>query len=72
MKCDECNFARCACSYLKDLMTGKLGETTRGVALEQMGLDQPHRAGCPCPECWSLRAARWDQWAINMKGKANG
>lgn len=70
MKCDECNFARCACSYIKELMEGKHGDKTWAVAREQMTLAQPHRSGCPCPECWSLRAARWDQWAINMKGKS--
>lgn len=61
--CDRCQLAPCAYRYIGQLMAGSHGPVTREVALAQSKLAQLHRAACPCPACWSVRAASFERWA---------
>ncbi len=63
--CLKCKLPRCACFYIKELLEGKHGEKVRAIAAKQMDQPKPHRAGCPCPSCWSARANSWDEWSNN-------
>lgn len=60
--CISCKLSPCACRYIGELMAGKHGATVPKVAQAQMKLEQPHRAACPCPPCWSKRASTFQTW----------
>lgn len=61
--CINCGYSPCACNYIAGLgPAGPYSKLAPAAAL-MMGQPQPHRGpldtSCPCPECWSLRAATW-------------
>lgn len=62
--CGACSLAPCACSYIAALAPGGRMSHLAPVALEAMSQPQPHRGptdvSCPCPQCYSLRAATWE------------
>ena len=62
--CIKCRYAPCACEYIGSLMPGGVNESLAPVALAARSQPRPHRGlaetSCPCPSCWSARAATWE------------
>lgn len=68
--CPDCSMAPCACRYLRSLQPGGDNADLSPVVMQMMGEPQPHRGACPCPECWSARAATWgDLWVEERSGQ---
>lgn len=63
MSCETCSYSPCACSYIKSLLPGGEHHQLHDVALMMLEQPRPHRGvtetSCPCPACWSSRAATW-------------
>jgi hypothetical protein len=71
--CAVCGLDPCACGYIAKLQPGGDLEELSVAAALNVGQPHPHRdavergdharsltgLSCPCPECWSLRAASW-------------
>ena len=58
MTCPTCNMNPGACMYIEALMSPENGALL-DIADSMADVPQPHRDACPCPECWSSRAATW-------------
>lgn len=58
--CKRCGLDPCPCVYIAKLRPD--GELThlRDAALAEYPKPMPHRGGCPCPKCFSVRMATWD------------
>lgn len=61
--CFRCGYWPCACTYIAGLAPGGPYASLAPVALDMMAHPRPHRGpgetSCPCPSCWSARAATW-------------
>lgn len=55
----RCRLEPCACAYIGSLRPGGPNARLREVALAQKSAPGPHWPACPCPRCWSARAATW-------------
>lgn len=67
--CIKCRCAPCACQWLKKLVAdpgkAELLRTARLMVKSPLpavdGETTYHFPACPCPKCWSLRAASWSR-----------
>ena len=65
--CLRCRCSPCSCDWIAKLETTPSLAEARDVAVVMFSVPLPKRAGettyhfnaCPCPKCWSLRAASW-------------
>lgn len=54
-----CRMTPCACAYVLTLRPDGTNAALRDTALAMRRIAGGHRPGCPCPRCWSARAATW-------------
>lgn len=67
--CTTCELSPCACKYMDQLLQTE-HESLLEVADAMADEPQPHRGACPCPVCWSARAATWgDLWVEERSGQ---
>lgn len=67
--CLRCRCAPCACEWIAKLETTPSLREARDVAVVMFSVPLPRVAGeqtyhfpaCPCPKCYSLRAASWSR-----------
>jgi hypothetical protein len=58
--CARCDLWPCACSYIVKLSEDGPLAHLRSAAIEEYRKPMPHRDGCPCPRCYSLRMRSWE------------
>jgi len=63
-RCGRCGLSLCACRYIRSLRRDGENAWLRESALAEYRRPRPHRAGCPCPGCFSHRLRSWESGQV--------